>query len=287
MRRASPEYGDDVERLIGHELDQSGDAVWSDGTSPEIRLASGTREVDRLSVDVDVDVVDTEATTLDTSSQPLLEIVQIVHDFKNPLATIALEMCILEDRLLQAELRGAVTRVAQNVAYLDRMVQDLLDAGSMQVDRFTLHRHRIELRALIEQVIERSTATRDRPRVCLDAPAPVFLAVDELRIERVISNLLANALKYSPSSTDVLIRLEVRQPVVRVSVIDAGPGIPADETRQLFGRYQRAATANGTEGNGLGLYVSKRIIEAHGGHIGVDSRHGAGSCFFFELPLTS
>lgn len=282
MRRASPEYGDDVERLIGHELDQSGDPVWSDGTSPEIRLASGTREVDRLAVDVD-----TEATTLDTTSQPLLEIVQIVHDFKNPLATIALEMCILEDRLLQAELRGAVTRVAQNVAYLDRMVQDLLDAGSMQVDRFTLHCHRIEMRALIEHVIERATATRDRSRVCLDAPAPVFLAVDELRIERVISNLLANALKYSPSTSDVIIRLEARQSVVRVSVIDAGPGIAPDETPQLFGRYQRATTANGHEGTGLGLYVSKRIVEAHGGRIGVDTRHGAGSCFYFELPLSA
>jgi signal transduction histidine kinase len=110
---------------------------------------------------------------------------------------------------------------------------------------------------------------------------------DDVQVRAVTQNLVANALKYSPSSTDVLIRLEVRQPVVRVSVIDAGPGIPADETRQLFGRYQRAATANGTEGNGLGLYVSKRIIEAHGGHIGVYRRHGAGSCCFFELPLTS
>ncbi len=282
MPRASQECGEDVERVMGHELDESGDSVWSDGTSPEIRLASGTREVDRLSVDV----VDPEAATLDTSS-PLLEIVQIVHDFKNPLATIALEMCILEDRLLQAELRGAVTRVAQNVAYLDRMVQDLLDAGSMQVDRFTLHCQRLELRGLIEHVIERATSTRDRSRVCLDAPAPVFVVLDELRIERVISNLLGNALKYSPSSTDVVVRLEVRQASVRVSVIDAGPGIPPEEAGHLFGKYQRAATGTGHEGNGLGLYVSKRIIEAHGGHIGVDSRDGSGCCFFFELPLAA
>jgi signal transduction histidine kinase len=157
----------------------------------------------------------------------------------------------------------------------------------MDVDRFEVHCRPTDLQQLIERVIERATATRDRARVHLDARASVVLSIDELRIERVIANLLGNALKYSPSTSDVIVRLETRHDVARVSVIDAGPGIPPEEVTQLFGKYRRAATSHGHEGSGLGLYVSKRIVEAHGGRIGVDSPHGIGSCFFFELPLAA
>lgn len=216
---------------------------------------------------------------------PSSEVVQIVHDLKNPLATIALEMCILEDKLVHTDLKNAVNRVSQNIAFLDRMVQDLLDASSMEADSFEVHRVPTELRSLIEQVIERATATRDRARVFLEAPRPVSLLIDDLRIERVVANLLHNALKYSPSPSGVVIRMDVRSDVVRISVIDAGPGIRPEERTLVFEKFRRASSSHGHEGNGLGLYVSRRIIEAHGGRIGVDSVHGAGACFFFELPL--
>ncbi len=213
------------------------------------------------------------------------EVMQIVHDLKNPLATIALEMCLLEDKLVQADLKKAVIRVTQNVAYLDRLVQDLLDASSMEVDRFEVHRRPTELRSLIEHVIERSTATRDRARVFLQAPRQISLVLDELRIERVVANLLHNALKYAPSPSEVVIRLDVLQEVVRVSVMDGGPGLRPEETTLVFDKYRRATSSHGHDGQGLGLYVSKRIVEAHGGRIGVDSIQGVGSSFFFELPL--
>jgi len=215
------------------------------------------------------------------------EVVQIVHDLKNPLATIALEMCILEDKLVHTELKSAVNRVSQNIAFLDRMVQDLLDASSMEADSFEVHRVPTELRSLIENVIERATATRDRARVFLEAPRPVSLMLDDLRIERVVANLLHNALKYSPSPSGVMIRVDVRTDAVRISVIDAGPGIRPEERQMVFEKFRRASSSHGHEGNGLGLYVSKRIIEAHGGRIGVDSAQGIGACFFFELPLTT
>ena len=213
------------------------------------------------------------------------EVVHIVHDLKNPLATIALEMCILEDKLGQSELRPAVTRVTQNVAFLDRMVHDLLDASAIDADSFQIHRLDAELRALLERVLERTTATRDRSRVYLDAPRAVPILIDDLRIERVVANLLQNAFKYSPSSSAVVVRLETRKAVARVSVTDTGPGITPSETPYIFDKYRRASSAIGHDGNGLGLYVSKRIVEAHGGTIGVESVPGVGSCFFFELPL--
>ncbi|HEY5928206.1 MAG TPA: ATP-binding protein [Kofleriaceae bacterium] len=213
------------------------------------------------------------------------EVVQIVHDLKNPLATIALEMCLLEDKLMQSELRNVVNRVSQNVAFLDRMVHDLLDASSMEADCFHVHRSRTSLRELIEEVIERSIATRDRARVSFQSAAELTLPLDALRIERVVANLLHNALKYSPATTQVVLRLEKRQMAARVSVTDAGPGISDYEATQIFDKYTRASSAKSLEGNGLGLYVSKRIVEAHGGTIGVHSVKGVGSVFYFDLPL--
>jgi signal transduction histidine kinase len=215
------------------------------------------------------------------------DVVEIVHDLKNPLATIALEMCLLADKLGDAapgDMRSAVTRVQHNVAYLDRLVQDILDSCALDAGSFQLHRRPTELRALLEQVIERSVPSRDRARVYLDAEHRVTLDIDELRIERVIANLLQNALKYSPRSSGVVIRLELGTRA-RISVIDAGPGMTKDEMGRVFAKYWRTADAVIHEGNGLGLYVARRIVEAHGGTIAVESVRNQGSKFFFELPL--
>jgi two-component system, OmpR family, sensor histidine kinase BaeS len=216
------------------------------------------------------------------------DVVEIVHDLKNPLATIALEMCLLADKLGDAapvEMRGAVTRVQHNVAYLDRLVQDILDSCALDAGSFELQRRPSELHALLEQVIDRSVATRDRGRVYFDVRHRLTLEVDGLRIQRVVANLLQNALKYAPRATGVIVRLEVGMRA-RISVIDAGPGMTADEMSHVFAKYWRTTDAVIHEGSGLGLYVAKRIIEAHGGTIGVESVLDRGSKFFFELPLT-
>jgi signal transduction histidine kinase len=213
------------------------------------------------------------------------EVVQIVHDLKNPLATIALELCLLEDKLNQPELRGRVARVTQNVAYLDRMVQDLLDASALDADQFELHRRPTEMRTLLEYAVERSTASRDRPRVFVDPRCSVTLSIDDLRIERVICNLLQNALKYSPPSSGIVVRLDRNDTTVRVSVIDAGPGLTDAEQTLVFDKFRRGDGGFSHHGHGLGLYISKRIVEAHGGRIGVHSVRGEGACFFFELPV--
>ncbi|HSD88041.1 MAG TPA: ATP-binding protein [Kofleriaceae bacterium] len=214
------------------------------------------------------------------------EVVQIVHDLKNPLATIALELCLLEDKLHQPELKGRVARVTQNVAFLDRMVQDLLDASALDAERFELQRRPTELRTLIEYAVDRSVSSRDRPRVFVDARCSVTLLIDDLRIERVICNLLQNALKYSPSSAGVVIRLDRTETIARVSVTDDGPGISDEDQELIFDEFGRGNAALAHQGHGLGLYISKRIVEAHGGRISVHSIRGAGACFYFELPLT-
>ncbi|HUS29751.1 MAG TPA: HAMP domain-containing sensor histidine kinase [Kofleriaceae bacterium] len=249
-------------------------------TPDDTHFALGTVEMDKLT---------TEDLDLSSAGMRESEVVQIVHDLKNPLATVSLEMCLLQEKLANspADVVRAITRVMQNVVYLDRMVQDILDLAAIDTGTFRLGRRPTELRDFLEHVIERSVATRDRPRVFFDAPSTVTMSIDDLRIERVVANLLQNALKYAPRSTAVVVRLEVSAQSTCVSVIDAGPGLTSNEASYVFDKYRRGPQARTLEGSGLGLYVSRRIVEAHGGCIGVESAQNVGSRFFFELPVTA
>jgi signal transduction histidine kinase len=217
------------------------------------------------------------------------EIEEIAHDLKSPLGAIALEATLLDDRLVHADRVGglrSVIRIQQNVAFLDRLVLDLLDVCAMTTGRFRLQRAETEMRTLLEQVIERASGLA-RHRIFLEAPERVLIDIDELRIERVVANLLDNAIKYSPEASGIVIRLAHDELRVGVSVIDMGPGIAPEELPHVFDRHRRADSSRGTCGSGLGLYVAKRIVDAHGGTISVASIRGAGARFFFTLPRES
>lgn len=217
------------------------------------------------------------------------DVAEIVHDLKSPLCAIALEATLLDAKLLQGarvEALQAVARINRNVAFLDRLVLDLLDACSLATGHFELRREPHDLRVLLEDVIDRLIIAAGRASVFLEASGPVILPMDAYRIERVVANLIDNALKYTPASSGIVVRLTRCHAGVCVSVIDSGPGIAGSELADLFERHRRAETARGRAGNGLGLYVCKKIVEAHGGKIGVESSRGVGSRFFFELPIT-
>jgi signal transduction histidine kinase len=220
---------------------------------------------------------------------PLCEdgVAQVVHDMKSPLTTISLETSLLDHRLAAGESMAAsdsLARIHHNVLYLDRMVQDLLDVATIKHGSLTLSAQHCELRSLISGVIERAVPTHQQFRVFLEAPEPVYVMADDLRLERVISNLIDNALKYTPASSGVAVRMIRAGVETIVSVTDAGPGIPEAQLATVFEPFTRTETSRGRPGTGLGLYVSKKIIEAHGGRIGVDSVCGFGSRFFFTLP---
>lgn len=216
------------------------------------------------------------------------DVAQIVHDMKNPLSTIALEMSVLHataEKIDAYAIERSVARITSNLEFVDRLIQDLLDLCAIDCDAFAIRRSPQELRALIERVVERAVPTRDASRVYIEAHEAVAVEIDALRIERVVANLVCNALKYSPRDAAIVVRLEMGADRACVSVIDAGPGIDEAERDYIFDKFRRAKNASGLDGCGLGLYVSKRIVEAHGGTIGVDSNAGVGSRFYFELPL--
>ncbi|MEO8551039.1 MAG: ATP-binding protein [Kofleriaceae bacterium] len=213
------------------------------------------------------------------------DIAQIAHDLKGPLTTISLETELLDlDAADREVLTRAVARIMHNLGFLDRMIHDLLDLCAINSDELSLQRSQTEMRELVERTVERVVATRDRHRVFVHAPDRITIQVDDGRIERVLANLVQNALKYSPPPAGVVVRLDLMPGRVRICVTDNGPGIANVDTETIFDKYRRVPATRGHDGSGLGLYVSKRIVDAHGGRIGVESIHGAGAQFYFELP---
>jgi two-component system phosphate regulon sensor histidine kinase PhoR len=144
----------------------------------------------------------------------------------------------------------------------------------------------VDTSAYLMDLGARLAGTAEGKRVRIDVPEGLpAVKADPARLERVMMNLLTNALKYSPSDTEVVVAVSRGDGSVVVSVSDKGPGIPSDELLHLFERvYRTRATREREEGLGLGLYISRMLVEAQGGRIWAESEVGKGSTFFFSLP---
>lgn len=254
------------------------------GTAPPVAqaeaplLAKGTREDVTKEAERAVGSRRTRAIDDDIES--------VAHDVKTPLSIIMLEANVLEERLgdrLPAQVRHGLERILTNASYIDRLVSDLLDLGCHDAGRLEMRFERVDMDGLLQRSLERAVSTLDRARLTVDLRAHATVMGDPMRLERVISNLIANALKHGGRRAPVTVRLEVQRRLARVSVIDAGPGLSAEECRAVFERYRRGFVRS--DGHGLGLYISRRIVEAHRGRIGVASTPGKGCRFYFELPL--
>jgi signal transduction histidine kinase len=218
------------------------------------------------------------------------DVTSLAHDLKNPLTIIMLESTQIEQRLglkITPAVQRGLERISQNAAYIDRLISDMLDMASADAGKLELRLERIDLSRLLRDAVGRAVPTQDRHRVRLEIRDVLFVKGDEMRLERVVTNLVHNALKYGGDFGTVTVRLDARGAYACVSVIDAGPGLSAEESRVVFERYRRGKRTTTQQGYGLGLYTSRRIIEAHKGRIGIASQPGRGSRFFFELPAVA
>jgi PAS domain S-box-containing protein len=234
-------------------------------------------------------------TVMDISAQRELERLReeyvglVSHDLRNPLSNIALRVQLLERALrskgLTRELAIAEA-LQQSARRMNGMIEELLESTRLESGRVELHREPMDLAHFLEGVLERDVPPDERERFTLEVSGPVPpVSVDAARLERVVVNLLGNALKYTPPRTPVTVRLASEGGRAVVSVKDAGPGLRPEEQAQLFEKYYRTRSGRKAEGTGLGLYISRLIIGAHGGRIWVESTPGGGSTFSFTLPL--
>ncbi len=215
----------------------------------------------------------------------------ISHELKTPVALIKGYVSTLRredarwDRSIVAE---SLTVIEDEADRLSLLIENMLDASRLQISGISLKKSDLSLPKVVERLATRfqTQTTRHHFEINFPDDFPYILA-DEIRIEQVISNLISNAIKYAPDG-EIRISGQVRPQIVIVCVSDQGPGIAADDIPHIFDRFYRAPDmAKHTKGAGLGLFLTRSIIEGHGGSIWVDPESGKGARICFSLPRTT
>lgn len=215
------------------------------------------------------------------------------HEVKTPLTALKGFVQLLDRRLRDLQLghdpiTSTVAQLNSQVARFETLVADLLDVSRIQQGRLDLRPTPTDLTELARQALarfEHSPVRTPRHTLRLDAPGPAACVVDPARLDQVLTNLISNALKYSPEGGEIRVAVQPRQDWIEVSVSDQGIGISPAEQADLFQPFARGEQASSTTGGtGLGLYIAAQIVTAHGGEIAVRSEPSAGSAFHVRLP---
>lgn len=213
------------------------------------------------------------------------------HELRTPLTTIkgyAQLLSEIESQLSAEERKNYFDAMLGEIQRMVGLLTDLLDVSRIGTNRFDLHRQRVEWVAFVEsQARTARMRNPDRSIVVGREVKEVSLEVDTDRMRQVLDNFISNAIKYSADGTPIEIVIRQSDGHLATEIIDHGIGIPKDELPHLFERFHRARNVSSRYygGLGLGLYISRIIVEAHGGTIGVESVEGEGSTFIIELPL--
>jgi PAS domain S-box-containing protein len=208
------------------------------------------------------------------------------HELRTPVTALTLKLQSLERAVNIREAKpGRLEGAIRQTDRLARLIDRLLDVSHIAQQGLRMSREKFDLAALVRQVVDdfRDPAAQAGTALELEIDEPVEGVWDRLRIEQVLVNILSNALKYG-AGKPVSLRVESDPDGVRVTVADRGIGIAAGDAGRLFGKFQRAASIRHYGGMGLGLYITRHIVEAHGGTITVESEQGQGSTFVVELP---
>ena len=216
----------------------------------------------------------------------------ISHELRTPLTSIMGYSEFLEDQIggdLAPSQREFVRQIQGGTRRLRYLVDDLLDAARMDAGTFKLQLGDGDFGEKVHDVVASFKPQADEAHLALEVElpdAPLRLAFDAQRVEQILTNLVGNAIKFTPSGGRVVVRAAAADGVLRCEVEDTGIGIPAADVPRLFERFsQLEPGVRHVGGTGLGLSISKALVEAHGGHIGVESEPQKGSRFWFTLPL--
>jgi two-component system phosphate regulon sensor histidine kinase PhoR len=214
----------------------------------------------------------------------------VSHELRTPLASLkALTETLRDGALEDSEAAPRfLARMETEVDALTQMTQELLDLSRIESGQINLELLPVHPSRLLHTCAERMQAQAERANLSIKVDLPPDLPEvrgDRARLEQVLVNLIHNAIKFTPPGGTITLSAAVEGKSVRFSVSDTGQGIPEEDLERIFERFYKSDRARSGGGTGLGLSISRHIIEAHGGHIGAQSREGRGSTFHFNIPL--
>jgi signal transduction histidine kinase len=213
----------------------------------------------------------------------------VAHDLRNPLALVAMHaemLCELLSPRADAYQREMADSIQQATVRMQRLVEDLLDVSRIEHGSFALVLGEVDLAELMDETSHLLRPTADAHGVALEfgvAGMPPRVAADGARLLQVLANLVGNAVKFTPAGGRVVVRCEENGVELRFSVSDTGPGISAEQLPHLFDAFWQAQHSD-RRGVGLGLWIARSLVEAHGGRIWVESGEGRGTTFHFTVP---
>jgi signal transduction histidine kinase len=216
----------------------------------------------------------------------------VCHDMKNPLCVIQLEAQMLLKvaeqhcmNLLSEEVKNQANRILKTTDRLKTLIVDLIDKNKSDQGLFTLHKMDCDLSELFEEVIEANRPLTREKNLSIQTflPEKYCVYLDKNKIFQVLSNLFSNAIKFTPINGSIEVAIKKSGNVSIVSISDTGPGIKNSEIDFVFEKYW-AGSCEGQSETGLGLYICKKIVEAHGGSIKAENVIGNGARFCFSLP---
>ena len=215
------------------------------------------------------------------------------HELRTPLSALQLQIQTLLQaprRLPQAvlspeQMKPKLEMAQRQIERLTRLIGELMDVSRITAGRLRLEPEEVDLSAVVRDVVGRlgEEVRRTQSNIEVSAMIPVVGMWDRIRVEQVVTNLLTNACKFG-GGKPIDITVEERGPIGRLVVVDHGIGIASEDLERIFHRYEQAISSRAFGGLGLGLYIARQIIEAHGGTIRVESQPGAGSTFTVDLP---
>ena len=215
------------------------------------------------------------------------------HELRTPLnAVLGFSDLLAEERYgpLNERQRRYVTHIHTGGKHLLALINDILDLSKIEAGRLQLAIESVLLKISFGEVLDTLRPLADKKSQVLvqETPADLSVRADATRFKQVLMNLIGNAIKFTPEGGRIELAAQKFGDEVRVEVRDSGPGIPLEEQKRIFEAfYQLRQTGKATEGTGLGLAITQRLVELHGGQLGLESQPGSGSCFYFTLPTAT
>jgi two-component system sensor histidine kinase KdpD len=213
----------------------------------------------------------------------------ISHDLRTPLVSITGALSSLSNdqvSLDESDRRSLIETASEEADRLNRLVGNLLDMTRLESGAMRLKPDAADIQDLIGSSLEEVSSRLGSRTMLVDVPDDLpLVSMDFVLIQRVLVNVIDNALKYSPAETQIEIKATMAGAFVEIMVADQGVGIPQEDLTRIFDKFYRVQRPNNVNGTGLGLAICKGIVDAHGGFISAENRHGGGTIITIALPV--